>query len=134
MSSIEIAGLTGKYKYLSEDTMDAIFNFCIGGDNNSEYVFKLSEYTDKKGEKRPQYELNKKSSPLLAIGYDILLRARIIDRWEELETQFRHGFQTPSSFSEALMLAAEQQKQIEVQQMFSNRMVLKSVKTDFLNG
>lgn len=105
-----------QYKYLSENTMDSIFNFCIGGDNNSEYVFKLSEYTDKKGEKRPQYELNKKSSLLLASGYDILLRARIIDRWEELETQSRHGFQVPSSFSEALMLAAEQQKQIEVQQ------------------
>lgn len=105
-----------QYKYLSENTMDAIFNFCIGGDNNSEYVFQLSEYTDKKGEKRPQYELNKKSSLLLASGYDILLRARIIDRWEELETQSRQGFQVPSSFSEALMLAAEQQKQIEMQQ------------------
>lgn len=102
-----------QYKFLSENTMDAIFNFCIGGDNNSEYAFKLSEYTDKKGEKRPQYELNKKSSLLLASGYDILLRARIIDRWEELETQSRQSYQVPSSFSEALMLAARQAEELE---------------------
>lgn len=76
-----------QYKYLSEKTIDAIFNFCIGDrNNNSEYTFKLSEYIDKKGEKRPQYELNKKASLLLASGYDVVLRAKIIDRWESLET------------------------------------------------
>ena len=76
----------------------------------------MAEYSDNQGKPRPCYNLTKKGCLILASGYDAKLREKIIDRWEELETQSRHSFQVPSSFSEALMLAAEQQKQIEIQQ------------------
>lgn len=43
---------------------------------------------------------------------------KIIDRWEELESgkATPMAFQVPQTFSEALMLAAKQQQQIEEQQ------------------
>jgi anti-repressor protein len=85
-----------QYKYLSEKTQDIIFNFCFNNGNNiSEYRFSISDYVDAKGEKRPQYELNKKSALLLASGYDVLLRSKIIDRWEELEKQNQIDFSDP---------------------------------------
>ena len=50
-----------------------------------DYTFELSEYKDKKGEMRTEYLLTKKQLLLLVSGYDVILRARIIDRLEELE-------------------------------------------------
>lgn len=84
-----------QYKYLSERTQNALLDFAIGK-NASQYIITETSYTDTKGEKRAMYSLNKKACFLLASGYDVVLRAKIIDRWEELETQtptntkFRH--------------------------------------------
>ena len=62
------------------------------------------------------FQLTKKGCLILASGYDALLREKIIDRWEELETKERSQYQVPQSFAEALMLAAKQQEKIEEQQ------------------
>ena len=63
------------------------------------------------------FNLTKKGCLILASGYDVKLRERIIDRWEQLETEKRNGgFQVPTSFKDALLLAAKQQEQIEEQQ------------------
>lgn len=109
MTSLEIAEITGKRH---SDVMRDIRNLLAQGIN--ERNFASVEYTDKKGEKRPCYELTKKGCLILASGYDALLREKIINRWEELEKEKRNGgFIVPQSFSEALMLAAKQQFQIE---------------------
>lgn len=79
--------------------------------------FGLVEYKDKKGEGRPMYQLTKKGCLILASGYDALLRERIINRWEELETkQLSPIAKIPTTFAEALRLAADQAEQIEAQQ------------------
>ena len=111
MTSLEIAELTGKnHAHILRD----IRNLLSQGVNESN--FGLVEYTDKKGERRPCYELTKKGCLILASGYDALLREKIINRWEELETKERTGgFVVPQTFSQALMLAAKQQEQIEEQ-------------------
>lgn len=105
-----------QYKYLSEKTQNAILDFCFGK-TSSPYLIKKGCYKDAKGENRVMYLLNKKASLLLASGYDVNLRVKIIDRWEALETgKATPMYQVPQSFADALMLAAQQQKQIEQQQ------------------
>lgn len=104
-----------QYKYLSDKTQNALLDFAIG-ENASQYIITEASYIDAKGESRAMYNLNKKACFLLASGYDVVLRAKIIDRWEELETANVKQFQIPTTFSEALRLAAAQQEQIEEQQ------------------
>lgn len=111
MSSVEIAELTGKEHYNVIRDIRTLLEQGVAALN-----FEASTYKDANQRDRPCFNLTKKGCLILASGYDAKLRERIIDRWEELETQSRQGFQVPSSFSEALMLAAEQQKQIEMQQ------------------
>ena len=107
-----------QYKYLSNKSQKYILNFCLDNKAESPYKIKESEYIDSKGEKRELYVLNKKACFLLASGYNTLLRAKIINRWEELETKNKSNdltFNIPQTFSQALMLAAKQAEQIEQQ-------------------
>ena len=112
MSSLEVAEITGR---THSNVMRDIRSLLEQGVN--QINFEAVEYTDKKGEKRPCFNLTKKGCLILASGYDAKLRERIIDRWEELETEKRNGgYQVPTSFKEALLLAAHQQELIEEQQ------------------
>ena len=102
-----------QYKYLSERSQKAILDFAFGNGTN-QYQITETSYVDAKGEARSMYNLNKKACFLLASGYDVILRAKIIDRWEELEREkLNGGFAVPTSFAEALQLAADQARQIE---------------------
>lgn len=129
MDSLQIAEITGKeHKNVLRD----IDNLLKQGVN--ELNFEPVEYTDKKGEKRRCYNLTKKGCLILASGYDALLREKIINRWEELEK--KEYFAIPTSFSQALMLAAHQQEQIEEQQKqitsMSAEIVDMKQKTDYV--
>ena len=109
ISSLEIAELTGKRH---DAILRDIRNLLNQGVNAHNFV--EVEYTDKKGEKRPCYELTKKGCLILASGYDAKLREKIIDRWEELERDKQNGnFQTPSTYIEALeaLVASEKEKE-----------------------
>lgn len=113
MNSLQIAEVTGKRH---SDVLRDIRNLVEQLEDDNERNFALVEYTDGKGERRPMYELSKKGCLCLASGYDANLRMKIINRWEELEIKERQTFQVPTTFSEALRLAAEQQERIEEQQ------------------
>lgn len=81
MTSLDIAEVTEKeHKNVLRDIRSLLEQ---GVDQLN---FELVEYVDKKGEKRPMYQLTKKGCLILASGYDALLREKIINRWEELET------------------------------------------------
>ena len=112
MSSLEIAQLTGKqHAHVMRDIRTLLEQ------GVAESNFGLGSYSDANGQNRPCYNLTKKGCLILASGYDAKLRERIIDRWEELENEKRNGgFQVPTSFKEALLLAAHQQELIEEQQ------------------
>lgn len=91
MSSLEIAEITGKqHKHVMRD----IRNLLEQGVAQSN--FGLGSYKDRNNQERPCYNLTKKGSLILASGYDALLRERIIDRWEELETERVADEQDPS--------------------------------------
>ena len=116
MTSLEIAEVTGKqHQHVMRD-IRAILSQGVDASN-----FGLSSYKQPQpngGTKNvPCYKLTKKGCLILASGYDALLREKIINRWEELETKERTGsFTVPQTFAEALMLAAKQQVLIEEQQ------------------
>lgn len=111
MSSREISEMTGK---LHKNIMQSIRNMEDAWEKVNGRKFQLVEYTDAKGEKRPEYQLSKKECLYIATKFNDEARAILINRWEELETQSK--FQIPQSMSEALMLAAKQAEQLENQQ------------------
>lgn len=84
MSSLEIAELTGKQHAHVMRDIRALLEQGVNQSN-----FGLVEYIDKKGEKRPCYNLTPKGVLILASGYDAVLREKIINRLEELETARR---------------------------------------------
>lgn len=110
MTSLEIAEVTGKRH---DSILRDIRNILSQGVDAHNFV--ETYYTDKSNRQQKCYTLTKKGCLILASGYDVILREKIINRWEELETKDRNKYQVPKSFAEALMLAAKQQEQIEEQ-------------------
>lgn len=115
ITSKEIAEITGKqHSHIMRD-IRALLEQGV-----SESNFGLSSYKQDQpngGSKDvPMYVLTKKGCLILASGYDAVLREKIINRWEELEMKEKQKLQVPTTFAEALRLAAEQQEKIEEQQ------------------
>ena len=109
MTSLEIAEVTGKRH---DSVLRDIRNLLSRGVDAHNFV--ETSYTDKSNRQSPCYKLTKKGCLILASGYDAILREKIINRWEELETKERAGgFAVPQTFAEALMLAAKQQLALE---------------------
>ena len=116
MSSIEIAELTGKeHKNVMRDIRTLLEQGVQ--ELNFEPSFIIRDLPNGGSKQDPCINLTKKGCLILASGYDANLREKIISRWEELEIEKRNGgFKVPSSFAEALRLAAVQMEQIEQQQ------------------
>lgn len=116
MSSIEIAELTGKeHKNVMRDIRTLLEQGVQ--ELNFEPSFIIRDLPNGGSKQDPCFNLTKKGCLILASGYDAKLREKIISRWEELEIEKRNGgFKVPSSFAEALRLAAVQMEQIEQRQ------------------
>ena len=115
MTSLEIAEVTGKqHAHVMRDIRNLL------GQGVDESNFGLMLRTTKLGNgasrEDPYYSLTKKGCLILASGYDALLREKIINRWEELETKEASTIKVPTTFAEALRLAADQAEKIEAQQ------------------
>lgn len=83
MSSAEIAQLTGKaHSHVLRDIRVMIEG--LGGQSNFG-----STYQDAQGKTRACFNLPRRECLILVSGYSIEIRARIIDRWEELERAAR---------------------------------------------
>lgn len=112
MTSLEIAEVTGKRH---DSVLRDIRNLLSQGVDAHNFV--EASYTDKANRQQKCFTLTKKGCLILASGYDALLREKIINRWEELETRnISFDKVLPTTFAEALRLAADQAEKIEAQQ------------------
>lgn len=98
MSSLDISELTNKqHKHVIRDIKNMLNELEIPQPKFG------SSYKDANNQDRKCYNLPKRECLILASGYNIKLRAKIIDRWHELETKSN----IPANFAEALRLAAK---------------------------
>ena len=67
------------------------------------------------GQMYPEFLLNFRDSMVVASGYSSELRAKVVDRWMELEKQKAQQFKIPQTYSDALRLCADQADHIEAQ-------------------
>ena len=98
MSSREIAELTGKqHVHILRDIRKMLEDLgpkkdeskfgCISVEAPTVQGFKESVYLDAYGREKPEYLLNFELTMTLISGYNVVLRNRIIKRWQELELQ-----------------------------------------------
>ena len=81
MSSLEIAGLTGKrHLHVLRDIRRMLDEL---GEGETKFG---STYLDAQGKAHPSFNLPKRETMILVTGYSVALRSRIIDRRQELET------------------------------------------------
>lgn len=130
MSSLQIAEIAKKQH---RHVMEAIRKMEPSWEKVNGSKFRLVEYTDAKGERRPCYMLTKLECLYIATKFNDEARARLVLRWQELETASQP--KVPTTFREALLLAAAQQEQIEKQQaeitMLSDRIDTMQPKADY---
>ena len=111
MSSREIAELTGKeHKNVLVDIRSMLDSL---GATSAEFSAHV-QVPGPNGAVRqaPIFNLPKRETLILVSGYSVALRAKIIDRWQELEAGASN---TPQTFAQALRLAAEQAEVMEQQ-------------------
>ena len=94
----------------------------------------MGRLTDSKGRTYPCFYLPKDLTLTLIAGYNVKLRKRIIDRWQELEA--KQAVQLPQTFAEALRLAAdlEEQKQALLLENQQQSTQITSMESYFRNG
>ena len=119
MSSQEIANLTGKEKKTVHRDIKAmceqIYYAGVGGtDLYHESNGGVDVETDSRGRSHLVH-LDRKHSDCLLTGYSAKARMKVIIRWHELENINKQSQpQIPTNFAEALQLAADQAKQLEL--------------------
>lgn len=109
MSSLLIAEICGKqHKHIME-AIRAMEDAWIKVNGTK---FRLVDYTDRKGEKRPCYQLTKIECLYIATKFNDEARAKLVLRWEELER--KNAPQLPSTYLDALkaLVASEEEKQM----------------------
>lgn len=108
ISSREIAELTEKrHDHVLRDIQKMIDNPNLG------FAFESGFYSPSGTSRNyKQFLLPRRSCDLLVMSYSVEIQAKIYDRWQELES--KQSPQIPQTYAEALQLAADQAKQLEL--------------------
>ncbi len=101
MSSREIAELTGKrHDHVMRDARQMLTEL-----HGEEALPKFGgSYTGQDNTTRPCYNLPKRETLILVSGYNLAMRARIIDRWQQLEEAERNRFDPAIALSDPASL------------------------------
>ncbi|WP_019363405.1 phage antirepressor KilAC domain-containing protein [Pseudomonas asplenii] len=105
MSSREIAELTGSTHDNVLKTIRALVAKGVVSGNETPYRHPQN------GQTYREYLLTQRDTLVVVSGYSVELRARIIDRWQELEGRQAAKPMVPQTYAEALRLAADQAEQ-----------------------
>jgi Rha family phage regulatory protein len=111
MSSKEIAQLTNKEHSNVMRDIRTLIEDLKNDESFGGFIFELSFFKSEQNKELPMYQLTKKETLLLVSGYSAILRAKIINRWEELE--LKKQSQLPTTYIDALkaLVASEEAKQ-----------------------
>lgn len=106
MSSLEIAELTGKrHDNVMRDIQGML------GELGGVLSFEDTYTNPQNGQSYPIFNLPKREALILVSGYSVLMRAKIIDRWQELEA--KQNPKIPLTYIQALEQLIEVEKQKE---------------------
>ena len=84
MLSIEIAALTGKnHKDVMRDIRVIVEQMQSA---DLRFAFESTSYKGSNGQEYKCYELDYEATMIVMTGYDVVARAKVIKRWQELET------------------------------------------------
>ena len=121
MTSREIAELTGKrHDNVMADIRKMLSELGLSSDDFS------IEYKDSTGRTLPCFNLPRRECMILVSGYSITMRARIVDRWAELEA--KQAPQIPQTYAAALLEAGR--LALEVEQK-NNLLAVQAPKVEF---
>jgi len=101
MSSREIAELTGSTHDNVLKTVRALVSKGVVSSNDTPYIHQQN------GQVYREFLLSQRDTLVVVSGYSVELRARIIDRWQELEDQSQQAVAIPRTLPDALRLAAD---------------------------
>ena len=106
MTSLEIAELTGKeHRNVMRDIRNMLSEIYPDGDTlNFEHI----HFVQHTGQSYKFFKLPKRETLILVSGYNVVLRAKIIDRWQELEAQAVQMPMIPRTLPEALRAYADE--------------------------
>lgn len=110
MSSIEIAELTGKPH---NDVLKAIRAMEPAWAKIAEGKFSLSEYKDSTGRKLPMYELTKTECLYVATKFNDEARAKLVLRWEQLETEKQRPLSQLEILAQSAQLLLKQEQEMK---------------------
>lgn len=132
MSSIEIAELTRKQH---AHVMEAIRVMEPAWVKLGQSNFRLTSYKDQWNRNQPCYELTKTECLYVATKFNDEARAKLIIRWEQLETEKQKGNTLPGNYLEALkslVESEEQKQQLQIQnEIQSERLKIVAPKADY---
>ena len=118
MSSLEIAELTGKPH---NDVLKAIRTMEPAWEKIALGKFSLGTYTDKNTQSRPCYFLDKRECLYIATKFNDEARAKLVLRWEELETKERMNVTALPDFSNPAAAARAWASEYEAKLIESKR-------------
>ena len=112
MSSREVASLLNKNH---SDIKRSAERMVRSGVINNGQPLAECKFSTARGNIFTEYKLCKRDSLILVAQNCPEFTAAIVDRWQELESKQDQQFQIPQTLGEALQLAADQAKQLELQ-------------------